>query len=480
MKLTNQAASGVRWTTLSGGVSTATETLRTVVLARFLSPIDFGLMAMVMVVIGLAQTYVDLGISAAIIHRQDATHEQLSSLYWVNIVSGFVTFAILWFCTPAIVFGFREPALLPLLHAVALAFLIIPWGAQFEILLQKELKFQVLAKQEIVSSIGGLIVAVVGAVIGQGVWALAYSFLATLLIKTLLLMRIGIFEYRPLLHFRRADLKGYVGFGLFQLGERSINYISERLDQILIGPLLGAQVLGYYNFAFNLTARPISRINPILTRVAFPVFSRVQNDNGKLQRGYLKLVSFLTTVNAPLLVGLAATAPVAVPLIFGEKWIPAIILVQILSFMSLSRSVGNPIGSLQLAKGRADMGFWWNLLLFATSLPAIYIGGRFGAEGVALALLILQLVLQVPSYLYLIRPLIGTCVRDYVSAVMTPILAACLMGFAVIAIPMLHAGVPRLGELAAQLLFGGAIYLMLVRTFDKKVIGEFQTALFSR
>src|SRR5262249_36314737 len=154
--------------------------------------------------------------------------------------------------------------------------------------------------------------------------------------------------------------------------ERSINYLSERLDQLLIGTLLGARSLGFYNFAFNLTGRPIWRINPILTRVAFPIFSAVQHDREKLRRGYLRLLSLLTTINAPLLIGLATLAPVAVPLVFGRKWTDSIILIQILSLVTLSRSVGNPIGSLQLAKGRADLGFKWNAFFLLVSVPAIY------------------------------------------------------------------------------------------------------------
>jgi len=307
---------------------------------------------------------------------------------------------------------------------------------------------------------------------GLGVWALIYSFIATMLVKTLLLMRIGYVKYRPLLHFRVSDIRGYAGFGLFQLGERSVNYISERLDQILIGPLLGATALGYYNFAFNLTARPVSRINPMLTRVAFPVFSKVQDDGPRLQKGYLTLVSFLTTINAPLLVGLAASAPVAVPLIFGNKWSPAVVLIQILSFASLSRSIGNPIGSLQLAKGRADLGFWWNLLLLIASAPTVYVGAHYGPIGVAIGLLLLQIALQIPSYLYLIRPLIGGCARGYTSVTLIPTCAACLMGFAVLTVPSLSMG--RGVTLAIQIVLGAGLYILLVRTFHKESVSGFR------
>jgi O-antigen/teichoic acid export membrane protein len=250
---------------------------------------------------------------------------------------------------------------------------------------------------------------------------------------------------------------------------------------MLIGPILGAQALGFYNFALYLTAQPISRINPILTKVAFPMFSRIQDDTGRLRRGYIKLLSLLATVNAPLLVGLAAVAPWFVPVVFGAKWTPSIMLVQILSFVSLSRCIGNPIGSLQLAKGRADLGFWWNVLLLVCSVPAIYIGGKTGeATGVALALLVLQVCLNVPSYLYLVRPLIGRCARDYMRATLKPVSLAAVMGLAVISLPLLNTGLPITIELTLQIFLGALIYISLLRVLNRAAIVEFQSALLSR
>lgn len=478
MGLKSHAAVGVRWTTLSSVFTTASEVLRTIVLARFLSPVDFGLMAMVTVVTGFAQMYTDLGISAAIIHRQDATKDHLSSLYWLNIFTGLAVFGVVWVCAPCIPLFFREPRLLPLLKVVAIVFLITPLGSQFELLLQKELSFRVLAKQEIVASLGSTILACVCAVAGLGVWALVYSFLGGIILKTALLVRIGFARFQPSLHFRRSDLKGYIGFGLYQIGERSINYLSQRLDQIVIGPLLGAQALGFYSFAFNLSCKPIWRINPILTRVAFPLFSKVQDDRERLRRGYVKLLSFLSIVNAPLLIGLAAVAPWAVPTIFGAKWAKSIVLIQILSLVSLLRSLGNPIGSLQLAKGRADLGFKWTLFCLVVSVPAIFGGGHLGgATGIAVALLLLQIFLQVPAYLYLVRSLIGECAREYSSAILKPFVTASAMALTVIFVPPLLSGLSGILVLTVQLAIGGSAYLLLLRLFHTEVFLEFRNLI---
>ena len=478
MQLTGLAAKGARWTTVSAAFAAMIQVLRLVVLARLLSPNDFGLMAMAMIVIDTCQAYIDLGISAAIIHRQDATKKQLSSLYWLNVFAGWAMFALVWLCVPLIVMLFKEQRVLPLLHVITLVLLIAPLGQQFECLLQKELKFDTLAKQEIVSSILGFVTAVVLAVRGFGVWALVFSVLTTVSVKALLLVGVGLMRFRPSLHFETSDLKGFLSFGLFQMGERVINFFSERLDQLLIGSMLGANALGYYTFAFNLTAQPITRINPIITRVAFPVFSKVQNDLDRLRRGYLRVLSFLTTINAPLLVGLGAVAPVAIPMIFGTKWVGSILLVQLLSTVSLIRSTCNPIGSLQLARGRADLGFHWNLFLLIASVPTIYIGGRVAqATGVASALLLLQVVLVVPVYFFLVKPLIGECGRAYAAAILKPTAAALAMGGILLLLQSTHGGLAPALELVFLVTSGIGIYFLLVRVIDRTMLYEFRTVL---
>jgi lipopolysaccharide exporter len=481
MTLETQARSGIRWTGLSAIFTTSIESLRLVILARFLSPVDFGLMGMAMVVIGLAQAYTDLGISGAIIHRQDTTKEQLSSLYWLNILTGFVAFSLVWLCVPLIVLMFREPRLLPILQVVAVVFIIAPAGKQFEILLQKELKFDVLGKLDVVASLVGFVVAIASAVFGFGVWALVHSLVVTVSLRAIFLFGIGWTRCRPHFHFRRSDLRGFLAFGLYQLGERTVNYTSERLDQLLIGTMLGAQALGFYNFAFNLTANPIWRINPIITRVAFPVFAKIQHDTEGLRKGYIRLIRVLTTINAPLLFGLAAVAPLAVPMIFGEKWSPSIQLIQVLSFVALLRSTGNPIGSLLLAKGRADLGFKWNIVFSLVCVPAILAGAIMGEViGVAISLLLVQVVMQVPAYLYLIRPLVGGCAQEYGEAILKPIALAGVMGLIVTASVHLFAGFPQVPRLIAQISVGTSLYLVLLRVFDNESLHGFRRMLFAR
>jgi len=471
MNLKQQAASGVKWSTLSTIVTTIVSTLQLFILARLLKPADFGLMAMVTVVIGFAQAFADLGVSAAIIQRQDASRLELSSLYWLNIMSGMLLFFLMWAIAPLVVQFYHETRIELLIVMVSLTFIISPIGIQFQMLLQKALRFELLALQDIITAILGMLVTCGLAWYGYGVWSLVWGQLCSAMLRSILLIQVGWKEWPPSLHFRLEDLKGYLSFGVYQMGERTMNYFNSRIDQLLIGYLLGAQALGYYYFAFNLVMQPNMRINPILTRVAFPVFSKVQNDAERLQRGYLLLTKFLSTVNAPLLFGIAVVAPLAIPIIFGNQWIPSIVIVQILSLYTFVRTTGNPVGSLLLAKGRADLGFKWNFALFLFIPPIIYTGAKIGGiVGVCVALLCLQIGLSFPNYWFLVRPFVGPCSKNYFLSIMKPVSFAVLMTLCVWGMSLFVKY--SLFMLTIEIILGGLIYFLLWWIFERKFLSD--------
>ena len=463
MSLISQAVSGVKWSGLSTGIVTMLHFITLAILARLLSPSDFGLMGMIMVVIGFARVFVDMGISNAIIHRQNITKEELSSLYWLNIMAGVIVFFVISASTPIIMAFYHEPRLKNLVNLAAFVFLITPFGQQFQILLQKELRFKQLAKIEIICSVTNSLVTIILVINGLGVYSLVWGLLISTIVRVLQLFYFCYKKWKPGWYFSWNRIKGYASFGFYQMGEQTINYFNTNLDYLLIGSLLGAKSLGYYSLAYNLIIRPSSMINPIITRVAFPVFSKVQNDLSTLKRGYLKVLELLSSVNFPLMVGLAVLAPVAVPVIFGDQWLPSIILVQILTVVGLLRSTGSPIGSLLLARGRADLGFKWNLALMITQIPGLYIGAIFGGTiGVAIAFAILMCIYSIFNYLILVRKLLGSCLRDYFYSIWPAFCMSILMGIGIISIDIFEYTYPIIWILIGQVLFGVLLYFVLL------------------
>ena len=362
MSLRIKTVSGVKSTTLSMVILTVTQLLHFVILARLLSPSEFGLMAIIMVVIGFSQAFMDMGISNAIIQRQHISHNQLSSLYWLNIFSGLVLFCIVILMAPVIADFYDEPALVKPLMVLSIVFIIVAIGNQFRTLCQKELQFNLMAKVEITAAVVSLTVAVLMAFLGYGVYALVGAMLAQATVSSLLFLIVGLEQHhRPGFLYQHKTLKGFYSFGLYQMGERSINYISANVDKLLIGKFVGMEATGFYNMAWQLIIFPLSKINPVINKVAFPVYAKVQDDPEILNRYYSLTVRALSIVTVPLLAFLSLYSSDIVFIIFGEGWETTARVVALLGVIGILKALGNPGGAILLALGYANVGFWWNV-----------------------------------------------------------------------------------------------------------------------
>ncbi|MCX8022637.1 MAG: MOP flippase family protein [Syntrophorhabdaceae bacterium] len=469
MSLKRQTITGLKWSTINSGVVSILAFIRLWILALLLSPEDFGLMAMVLTVIDLAMSYADTGLSAAIIHRQNADRKELSSLYWLNVASGFILFFIIWALTPIVVMFYKEPRLNLLLPISSLAFIISSFSNQFGVLLQRDVEFSTLAKQEIISTFTGTIIAIILAFSGFKVWSLLLGQLSGVATKTTLLLFLGLKRYRPLLYFSTKDLKGFFSFGLYQMADRTINYLSGRMDQLLIGNLLGAEVLGYYNFAFNLVMQPLFKINSVITVVMFPVFAKIQDDLERLRKGFVELIRFIFSINAPILIGLVSISQMAIVLVFGDKWSGSIIFIQILAFVALLRSTNDPIASIGLAKGRAKLLFLWNLYSVIANFLFMYVGYKiFNVAGIALGLLAVRILFVPLNYVYIIQPTIGNCGLDYFRNMARPISLSMVMAIIVAFLNTHLRHTPV--NLILAICIGATIYLVLLYLFDRGIL----------
>lgn len=482
MQLEQAAVRGVRWTTLSMLLVTITQMIRLVVLGRILEPEIFGLLAMMLVVTGFVETLGQMGLSEAIIQRPDPTRIELSTLYWLNIIMGGLLYAALLLVTPLIAALYSTPELEQLLPWVALAFLISPWGVQFKALLQKRLHFKPLAIVEIFASVVGMLLAIVLAMQGYGVWSLVWGQLAQSIVMALSLVLVGWQrQMLPGFYFNYSSVKSYLSFGLHLLGSNILNYFNSRIDQLVVGALLGSQALGYYSMAFNLVLQPVSRINPMLTQVAFPVLSKVRSDKVRLKRGYFRMLDLLTSINAPVLMGIAAVAPLLIPFMLGDQWLPAVPLIQVLAIFSLIRSTGNAGGSLLLACGRADFAFYLNLARFMVIPLAIVIGANIGGlQGVVWTLLGLQMISFFAWYRFVVRRLLGDCFKGFIGSLIVPVIFTVPMAGAVIGIAPFLSTLPEAMQLSMQILIGGVIYVGLYFSFRKEFVKEQLRLFFKR
>lgn len=467
------AAAGVRWTTASTAITLVLQLAQLAILTRLLGPEEFGLMGMLMVALGFGVMFADMGMGNALIYRQDATDEQQSTLYWLNWGAGLLIFAVMMATTGLVARVFAEPRLVDLLPWAAVMFLITPLGQQYQALLQKELRFNTLAAVAVGSSLAGVVVAVSTALAGAGVYALIWGQLTLAATRSVWLFVRGVRDWRPRLHFRRSDLEGYLGFGVNQLAEKTFIYFAANMDYLLVGRILGSEVLGVYYVAYEIAIRPVKKINPVFTRVAFPVFARRQNENKVLARGYTELSRLIATVLFPILLGLAVTAPMVVEVAFGDGWAAAAPLLQVLALVGMFKALGNPVGSILLAKGRPDIGLWWNVATTILNFAVFSLAARWGVYALAWSFVGVS-ALYFVGWRYVLHSLIGLRWKPYASALVAPLLIAVAMAVVVLlARDALAAGLQSPEALLAILVpLGAAVYLGVWLVADRPYVSE--------
>ena len=452
--------------------------MTTAILARLLTPSDFGLLSMMIVVTGLVGFLADAGISNAIIHRQDATREELSTLYWLSFIAGAAIFIIVLLSCPLAVIYFKEPQLSTYLPVLGINFLILPIGQQFAVLLRKELRFKTLTKIEVTAISAASGVAIVVAVFGFGVWSLVFRPIVATTVQAIALLAFARqHHWLPGFHFSLKRVRSYVGFGLFQMGERLVNYFSSNVDYIIIGRFLGTEALGLYSLAYGLITVPLNKINPVVTNVAFPTFARIQYDNVRLQAGYLKILRYISTCTFPILAGMFVVAPLFVPIVYGSNWAPAVPVLQILCLIGILYSLGNPIGSLLLAKGRADLGFYFNLFKVMIMAAANFIGVRWGIIGVAWSSLAAIAIVMWPLEFYLRWHVIRMKVSDYLQSFKIPAMVSGFMLILLLSMKFVWNEMSNVSSLVSQIVAGGVFYCLvtwiIARRFCRELISSF-------
>lgn len=431
--LTAKAAAGGRWTAISAVASVVIQFAQLAILGRLLSPEDFGLMAMMMVVIGLASTLADFGLSNYIVRARSLAERQFTSLLLIACgFAGLLASAVVASATWVSAY-FKTPMLMELLPVLGVVVVLSAATQIGTALLQRAMRFRALALAELISGLAGLVAGVLCAFAELGIWSLIAAQLTVAVFKPVLCWGYA----RDLVIFHRpvwsAELAAGLRFGAFQTGERLLNFAGWNVDKAIIGRMLGEGGLGIYSVAYQLVLRPFSILNPIFTRVALPVFASVQDDDQRLQRGYLQMLRTIALLSFPVYLVIMVAADSLILFLLGSQWNEAGSVLQVLSILGFVFSLGNPIGSLLLAKGRADLGFYYNVIALLVYAIAIYIGSGYGVIGVAIGFVAAAACLLFPLEFLLRWMLIRMSVSEYLRA-LGPLLAAILVPITLVSI----------------------------------------------
>lgn len=426
MTLKQKTFSAVRWTTLAGVMRAFMQITQVAILSRLLSPKDYGLMAMVGVVLSFASLFSDMGINSAYIYRQGVTLEQRSSLFWLNILVSVIVTLIVIASSPLFAWYFGNEQLTSLMILSSMTFIFSAIGQQVRLTSEKELDFRPVVLQEIVAALLGFASAVVAALSGWGVYSLVVSGIVSALANTALSWIFLARGWFPMRHFRKEDVRPFLGFGSASLANNIVNQINSSIDIFLGGRLLNSAQLGLYSVPRNLTLQVQFMVNPIITRVGFPLIAMVQSEKDKVKAIYLKTINMTSSTNAPIYLVIAFFAPEIVSILLGSGWVLSSQILRILALWGGIRSTANTIGSLLYGMGRADLSLKWNLGLFLVTPAVMWVASKGGPEGISWALLCLQLILFIPSWYVLVSPVCQAGLAEYTLSALKPFLLAAL------------------------------------------------------
>ena len=432
-----------------------------IVLARLLLPEQFGLIAMLTLFIAVAQSFIDSGFGAALIQKRDPSPTDICSIFYFNIVIGFVAAGILCLVAPWIATFYEQPILIPLTRALSLVIVINSFGLIQNTILTKQITFKTLSKVSLTSGILSGIVGVTLVTLGYGVWSLVFQQISNSFFNTLFLWLFN--SWRPEMVFSFRSLREMFGFGSRLLLSGILNQIFENIYLLVIGRLFSAQDLGFFTKALSFKDIPSRTLAGMVGRVTFPVFSSIQDDPAQLKRGLKQALTTLVLVNSPMMIGLAAIAHPLVVVLLTEKWVESVPYLQLLCFVGLLFPLHLiNLNALQ-ALGRSDLFLRLEIIKKVLIVMNIIITWRWGISAMIYGMVITS-ILSYYLNSYYTGILIGYSIWEQIRDMYSYLIMAVLMGIAVYAVGLLP--FPTYWSvLVVQIAVGIVIYISTCRLF---------------
>jgi len=422
----DKAFSAVRWTTIGMAAGVVMKLLQVVILTRILTPADYGVMAIVAAVLTFPWVINDTGMNSAYIHRRNVTDGERSSLFWGNVIFAVMLGGVVLAIAPFIAWIYGDARLLPLLALSSATFLVVGLGSQFRLNAEKSLRFRPMAIIEIIAGLSGTAAAILSAWAGAGPYTLVWASLGRSVVNTALCWFYLSGDWKPSWHLSWRELRPYMRFGLAAVSSAIIDNINRSLDVVVLGKFVPAVSMGLYSVPRNFVDILQNIVHNIISRVGFPLISSVQHDRQKVQKIIFSVLNMVGALNAPLYVGVALFAEPLVRVLFGAQWHGTGDLLAILAVVGYVRSMLAPTRGLLLGLGLARTELWWSLGILAITLPAIVFGAMRGPEGLAISLAGASLLLLLPTWYGVYRPLAGIGFVPYAVLVLRPVVFSAL------------------------------------------------------
>lgn len=483
--LGRSATGGALVTLGSQGLRIALQFVSIVTLARILTPEQFGLVAMVTAVIGIAEVFRDFGLSMAAVQARVLTRGQRDNLFWVNSLIGLMLTGITFAVAPLIALLYGQPELVPITQALSVTFLLNGLSTQYRADLTRRLKFVKLNGAEILGQAIGLAAGISVGLMGWGFWALVVQQVVQAAIASVLLVSVA--GWVPRFYSRTESIRSFFGYGMNLLGVYALAYGAKNLSGVIIGASLGAAQLGAYNRAYQLLTLPLAQLNAPSTRVALPVLSRLQAEPERFDAFLIRGQSML--LHAVLLVfGIsAALASPLVAIVLGPQWDSVVPIFQILAIAGVAESAAYAAYWVFLARGLTRQHLYYAMVMRPLQICLIILGAPFGLYGVVWGYTVGLLIAWPASLLYLriLRAAPAGRMARSVGAITSAYVAATAVTYSVWTLttdlPVLAQAVIGTGTMAGSLLVVCLMWphfrrdvLAIIRLLRQAVAGKFR------
>ena len=376
------------WLVWSRGGVQVLSFISTLLVARWLSPGDYGLMALVGIWTGTISMVADMGLGWAIVQFEDVHEDELQSCFWLTLMTTGIAYLSLYALAPSMAGWFESAQLTDVMRVTGATILLFAFRLVPEAMLRKHLELDKIAKADIISAVVSIPVMLILAWNGAGVWALVCGSVVQAIVSSIALIAFA--PWWPRWHFGHGRIRAMLRFSVSAIGTNLGWSVYSQLDSLIVGKLTNDQTLGIYAMAKQLAIMPVTKISAVVNQLAGPVMARLQHDQGRLRASFLRVVRLVTCVTLPLCVGLGLVADDLIPAALGDKWAAVVPLFQVFCVYALTHSVEVLLPPVLFARYRSGFMLKWTVALLVVMPAPFVLGAQWrGAMGVALALVLI-------------------------------------------------------------------------------------------
>lgn len=472
MSIERQTLSALKWTGLAKLFGQIASWAITLIVLRILAPSDYGLMAIVSVIISILAGIAELGLGASVVQSARMSRENLAALTGLVIVLNLLIGVAVASAAPLASWAYHEPRLTALVQVASLTFVFNAFSTIPQAIAYRDMNFKWLAVVELAAVLASGLVTLALAWRGAGVWALILGSQVQNLVRTAMLLRDGM--PRPSFQFR--GIRRHLEFGGATTLSRLVVQTAYQSDIFIGGRMLSQQALGLYSVSLHLATLPMQKIMGVINQVAFPAVARMQHDPDRLRTRLLEATRMLMAVSVALLWGMSSVAPEFVTIVMGDKWHAAIFPLQTVCLAIPLRMLSIVYSTAVLGVGNIAVNMRL-MIASAIILPiAFYLGAHWGGNGLALAW-VAAIPLIVATNLRAMLRAVGLELSQLVACIRGAFVAGAAMYLCVTALRQVVGGLPPLAALIVLVSAGAIAYLLALRIADREVFGQLRRVL---